>query len=291
MPTKTQDQNKNYDIRKRNIESLNLDADDWQEIKVVLDLKNHKSININDMLWDQEVIDALEKFQKKYDLTQDGILGPMTYTRIATAYESLSEFESSGLIDKSRTEFLRVSKYDKKRKLERIVTHWDACLNAESCIKVLLKRKVSTHFVIDNDGTIIQLLPVTYEAWHASGHNKNSIGIDISNAYYTKYNDWYEKNVGVKRPVIKSEVHHSTTTHLGYYPRQLASYKKLVLSLCEKYNIPVKVPLDSDGNLITTVIDSPEDWKGIMCHYHLTRNKIDCQGLRLDEIFKQDEEK
>ena len=69
------------------------------------------------------------------------------------------------------------------------VTHWDVCLSADSCKRVLEKRGISTHFVIDNDGTIVQLVDCNDIAWHAGIRKVNnvSIGIDFSNAYYTKY--------------------------------------------------------------------------------------------------------
>ena len=50
----------------------------------------------------------------------------------------------------------------KKVKNERIpnmfVAHWDVCLSSKSCFNVLKKRKLSVHFLIDNDGTIYQTL-------------------------------------------------------------------------------------------------------------------------------------
>ena len=52
------------------------------------------------------------------------------------------------------------------------------------------------HFCLDNDGTIYQILDTQHGAWHCSSRvgNQNSIGIEISNAFYPKYQDWYIKN-------------------------------------------------------------------------------------------------
>jgi len=253
---------------------------------------------------EETIVELTKKFQREHDLVVDGVIGPMTYSRLNTWHESTKDvphrnyeeelFELPAVnfrVDRTFYDKCHNKKEpkDRKQKMQRIVTHWDACLNADSCIRVLLKRAVSTHFVIDNDGSITQLLPVNKIAYHASGHNDNSIGIDISNAYYLKYADWYKRNIG-ERPQILSRVHRSSTTHLGWYPCQLTAYKELCLHLCNKYGIEVKVPLDDSGCLITTVIDKPDKWKGIMCHYHLTTNKIDCQGLELDKIFKKDED-
>ena len=47
--------------------------------------------------------------------------------------------------------------------------------------RVLEKRGISTHFVIDNDGTIVQLVDCNDIAWHAGNRKVNnaSIGIDL----------------------------------------------------------------------------------------------------------------
>ena len=62
---------------------------------------------------------------------------------------------------------------------------------AKSAIKRLtdINSKVSCHYYIDLKGSIIQMVPDTYVAWHAGKSswgrnknlNKNSIGIEISN--------------------------------------------------------------------------------------------------------------
>ena len=38
--------------------------------------------------------------------------------------------------------------------------------------------RVSAHFVVDRDGTVFQLLPISDIAWHASAVNDRSIGIE-----------------------------------------------------------------------------------------------------------------
>ena len=61
------------------------------------------------------------------------------------------------------------------------------------------------HFLIDNDGTIYQMLDTQHIAWHAGipryeGGNKRGIGVEISNAYYPKYQEWYIKHGFGERP-------------------------------------------------------------------------------------------
>ena len=77
-----------------------------------------------------------------------------------------------------------------ERKPKFFVNHWDVCLNSSACARVIAKRGISIHFCIDNDGVIYQFLDTNDIAWHAGNRRVNnaSIGIDFSNAYYTKYN-------------------------------------------------------------------------------------------------------
>ena len=109
--------------------------------------------------------------------------------------------------------------------------------------------------------------------------------------FYLKYNKLYARKGFPRRPIlIDSQVHGvQLKPHLGYYPVQIESYKKLVNLLCEYYNIPKKTPRNEDGSLRTRVVKEAKRAKfnGIVCHYHLTRNKIDCAGLQLDKIVDE----
>ena len=171
-----------------------------------------------------------------------------------------------------------------------IVTHWDATTSASKCKRVLEARNISTHFCIDNDGVIYQYLDPNDIGWHAGNRavNNKSIGVDFSNAYYEKYNKIYEKMGFTKRPVLDDSRVHGVRLkrHLGYYPVQIEAYKKLLKVLCEYYDIPFAAPLDDKGELLKAVHqDSVKArFKGVVCHYHITRKKIDCAGLELKKI-------
>ena len=172
-----------------------------------------------------------------------------------------------------------------------IVTHWDACTSAAKCKRVLQARSISTHFCIDNDGIIYQYVDTNNPAWHAGGVNNKTIGKDISNAYYMKYNDYYIKKGFNKRPVCKNSRVHGIKLrpHLGYYNVQIEAYKKLVKVLCDHYDIPIETPMINENVADTGVVNEAKKgkYKGIVCHYHVSRNKIDCAGLELDKIIKE----
>lgn len=251
--------------------------------------------------FNDELLDEVVKFQVDHDLKPDGMVGPMTYRRLLAERELKeqdSESENFILINGQRVsiewdtkiDLIKAGaykKYRRERKPNMVVTHWDACTSASSCKRVLEARNISTHFCIDNDGVIYQYLDTNDVGWHAGRVNSKSIGIDFSNAYYTKYNKLYKKRGFSERPILKNSYVHGRKLkpHLGYYAVQIEAYKKLLKVICNHYDIPYAVP-ERDGELLTKVdADAAKGkFEGIVCHYHLTRGKIDCAGLELKKI-------
>lgn len=255
--------------------------------------------------FDSYLIERVMEFQRIHDLKSDGLVGPITFRRVFTNREAFPISDKRILCngtmipikwDKVKTSLLKEGTYKKvntRRKPSMVVTHWDACLSATSCKRILERRGISTHFVIDNDGTIVQLADCNDIAWHAGNRKVNSvsIGIDFSNAYYTKYQSTYIRNGLGERPVLTDSVVHGVKLkpHLGYYPAQILAYKALLQFLNETYGILLECPLDEDGNLKTKVHKSAVKgtFSGVVCHYHLTRGKIDTAGLKLKKILKE----
>jgi len=172
------------------------------------------------------------------------------------------------------------------------VAHWDACLSSKSCFNVLKKRELSVHFCIDNDGTIYQLMDCNNVARHAGNRkvNDNSVGVEISNAYYPKYQDTYRTQGFGPRPWWRNvEVHGKTLqSFLGFYPVQIEAFKALAKALHKAYDIPLVAPMDGE-KLSTTIVPDVQQaiFKGVLSHYHITSRKIDCAGFELDKILKE----
>ena len=273
----------------------------------------------------EQLVKNILDFQKEHDLEPDGLCGSMTYSRVMTereANEDTNYITCNGenvVIDWDKTislthenskvlpatSFKKVQEHGKAttpvthwesvlkpRNPTMIVTHWDAALSADSCYKILKKRGISSHFVIDNDGTIYQMVDTQNIAWHAGirSVNEASIGIDFTNAYYTKYQNWYERKGFGPRPVLEGVKMHGRTLDpfLGYYPVQIDAYRALVKGLCKHYDIKLECPLDEHGELLSTVDDSAAkgQFEGVVGHYHLTRRKKDTAGLELKEILE-----
>lgn len=173
------------------------------------------------------------------------------------------------------------------RKIDKIITHHDVTTSAHMCRKVFLKGgDKSSHFCIDNDGTIYQFLDPCHKAWHAAGANSYAIGIDISTAYSLKYQDFYIEKYGEPKPVIEDFMVHGKKRppFLGYYPAQIEAYKQLLISLIKYYKIPLRFPKDDNGDYLRGYSPTAYKFRGILCHFHVDRGKIDAAGINLDEI-------
>jgi hypothetical protein len=135
-------------------------------------------------------------------------------------------------------------------------------------------------------------------AWHAGSEraNRASVGVEIANAYYPKYQDWYIKNGFGERPLVEDAwVHHNKLKpFLGFYPEQIKALKALWKAIHYSANIPYLTPLNQFGNTSTTYVqDVPYGkFEGFVSHYHVSKRKIDCAGLDikalLDEIEIED---
>ena len=267
--------------------------------------------------FDEDLVKAVKVWQRENDLTADGLVGPMTYRRIWTERESrIGEFkpyvydskdsafivhngkfipiswgkvilwsDSGGLKSLPGTYYNHGGSEDRKPTM--FVNHWDACLSSESCAKILARRGISVHFCIDNDGTIYQLLDTQHAAWHAGNSkvNRCSIGVEISNAYYTKYQDWYVSHGFGERPVWEDVNLHgkSQKPFLGFYDVQVEAAKSLWRAIHDGMGIPLECPLDPNGDMLTTSSTdvSSSIFNGFVHHFHVTKRKIDCAGFDL----------
>jgi len=274
--------------------------------------------------FDEKLAEKIKEFQRKLGIEADGLCGPQTFARISTEREAGYELNMERLAEHAKkaavkyfiaggtkvpiewNKFVTLNdpdnlalpnscyRWEIKRQPTMIVTHWDAALSAKSCHDILKRRGISTHFVIDNDGTIYQMIDTSCVGWHAGNRkvNARSIGIDFSNAFYTKYQGHYIRKGFDERPLITDSHVHGVKLeeHLGYYPVQIEAYKALLRALMDHYPIAAEYPCDGETEelLLGVHQDSANaDFSGVVCHYHLTRRKIDCAGLELDKIIKE----
>jgi hypothetical protein len=252
----------------------------------------------------EEIVEAVIDFQTDQDLVPDGKVGPNTWRRLQAhaehlVYEKYPDAEgfilSGGILKpvdfksipcSAGSAFSLIGEgghSSRSTKPTQVVWHWDAALSSESCYKILKKRGLSCHGGIDNDGTFIQYLDFeTHVGWHAGNRrvNKCSIGFEVSDAVYLKYQDYYERRWG-KRPVWTAKVHNSTPTFLGFYESQIKTCIGLSKFINEEFGVPLEHPNKS------TTIESPWDFAGHIAHYHITTNKWDVAGFPFDRVMKE----
>jgi hypothetical protein len=270
--------------------------------------------------FDEKLTRAIKKWQKSRGLSADGLVGPMTYARVWT--------ERQSEIDEHKPDNMKYSNYivynsdfypikwDKvvlwsesgghaankgnyydytgrsKRAIRLFVNHWDVCLNSKSCAKVLNNRGISVHFLIDNDGTIYQTLDMQHGAFHA-GHqrtNRASVGVEISNAFYPKYQAWYKRNGYGERPLVEGATVHGREieTFTDFYPAQIEALKALWQAVEGCTDIEFDTPLDNGET--SKKYEQPVvygNYKGIVSHYHCSKKKMDCANLDIKKLLEE----
>lgn len=271
----------------------------------------------NHKLFDNQLVDAIVTFQKECGLSADGYCGPSTYRRKYAERVSLFDEVREEVEEKSDAflvfggEPLPINwgkvvlwsepkglktaegKYtdligQPKRDIRMFVNHWDVCLNSASCSKVLNKpgRQASIHLMVDNDGTIYQSCDLQNITWHAGGRswNKYSIGVEISNAYYLKYQDWYVRNGYGERPIVTGSVNgNELEPHLDFYDVQKAAVRAIWECIHNAFGLPYEAP-PVDG-LYKPAQDC--EFRGYVHHYNLSSKKIDCGGWNIREELEK----
>lgn len=290
-------------------------------------IKDYNEKSSKDLGWDpswfgcedfgDKLTEAIKAFQKEMKVEADGMCGPGTFRRKFN--ERAGDIEaadkdsvySDHIICHGKSVSIEWDKvilwtdkgglaakegcykpyYGGERQIDMFVNHWDVCLSSKICQKVLDQRGISVHFLIDNDGTIYQTLDTTHIAWHAGNENERSVGVEISNAYYTKYQDKYIKAGHGKRPVKTGAVVNGVTLedHTDFYPVQIEALKALTKAIHKGLGIPLETPTNINGTEYTDTLPAPrlKAFKGFVHHYQLTSKKTDCGGLDLVKLLKE----
>ncbi len=194
---------------------------------------------------------------------------------------------SDGRIEKGKT--LRTAE-ELATHIKQIVFHIDGCVDANMCFNVLRSRNLSTHFIIDWDGTIYQVLDVRDCGYHAGEANGKSVGIDLNNimknlmkepdgemyrAGHARYEEMMKPEF--KRP--KSDVKELAYVKVQAYgytePQYAAIIELLRVLMIQLPEIKNAYPIGLDGEVINTPLEDPASHAGFMAHWHWESQRWD----------------
>ncbi len=189
----------------------------------------------------------------------------------------------------------------------QFVIHYDVCGTSRQCFRTLQDvRGLSVHFMLDVDGTIYQTLDLKERARHAGAANDRSVGIEI--AHIGAWPDmevisrWYapdgaggtvltlperlredpRRHDVVLRPVrpepVRGRIQDQDLLQYDFTPEQYDALIHLAAALARVFpNMPLEAPRGEDGRILDRAL-TPEalaTFRGLLGHWHVTRNKID----------------
>ena len=158
---------------------------------------------------------------------------------------------------------------DLRRVVRQVVVHYDAAGTSARCFEILHDvRGLSSHFLLDTDGTIYQTLDVKERAWHAGVANDVSVGIEIANlgAYPDK------PELRVEGTIQGTALHQDPFTDAQY--EALARLCATLVAVLPRIR-PV-FPRNAEGEVIPQVLpDDGAAFEGILGHYHVSKAKVD----------------
>lgn len=190
-----------------------------------------------------------------------------------------------------------------KEVVHMIVLHTDCCYNSAQCFMVLKARNLSTHLMIDWDGTVYQATDILDQAIHAVGVNKQSVGIDLNNVLPNMARDPVKRSYAdilggrypeqVADPAYKRQLSEPTIIQggrvqaYGYTDAQYRSLSAIVEVLSTVLpRIKKQHPMDASGRVIPQVVEGGVGFEGIIAHWHTEVNRWDPgPGFDWDRLY------
>ncbi len=176
--------------------------------------------------------------------------------------------------------------------LDLIVLHDTHTRTARDAVVELEGSGGSTHFIIDWDGTVYQVLDLIWEANHTqlAAIDARSVSIDLVNPVDlgTKPGLPDEAEArGEHRPLSDFvRVQREEVQHWGYTEAQLTSLEALVRALGKQFpRIPMRVA--APAPIARAMVDAPDELRGILGHLHVSRRSQDPGGGFPWEAFDQ----
>ncbi len=270
---------------------------------------------------DEALVTKVYRWQSKVGLKADGMVGNGSYRRLLSEREAASPVTTQVVVQsrsdrhivfngkpfpiewdkvvlwneegglKAKKETFRWQGNRTNRDIKCFVNHWDVTTSARKCAKSFDRTGLSVHFCIDNDGTVYQMVDMQHVAWQAKGLNFESVGVEISDAFYLKYQNRYVQKGHGERPIWSGKTVHGNTLEdfLGFYRVQIDALKALWKAVHLATGIPLDTPVANNGKMLETVDPriTAKTYRGFISHFQLTKRKIDSAGLDLVQLMDQ----
>ena len=127
--------------------------------------------------------------------------------------------------------------------VSKIVIHvTDGAPGLERCVARFCKpeTKASPHFVIGRGGEVVQLVRLDRAAWHASGWNRESVGIEHIARTPGELKGWAKLSQETRRKLVECDEDADTEIDpgLAVTEAQIAASAALVRWLCQRLGLP-----------------------------------------------------
>ena len=128
--------------------------------------------------------------------------------------------------------------------VDKIVIHiTDGGPSLSNCVERFQREetKASPHFVVGRDGTVVQLVALDRAAWHASGWNRESVGIEHVCRTPGELKGWAKLSRETRRKLVECDADADADSDPGMLPTeaQITASRRLVAWLCAKLGLPI----------------------------------------------------
>ena len=128
--------------------------------------------------------------------------------------------------------------------VDKVVIHiTDGSPSLRNCVERFQKAetKAAPHFVVGRGGEVVQLVQLDRAAWHASGWNRESVGIEHIARTPGELKQWAKLSRETRRKLVEcdEDADADSDPGLAVTSAQIAASTALVRWLCERLGLPM----------------------------------------------------
>jgi len=176
--------------------------------------------------------------------------------------------------------------------VHQLIIHTDLTRDSKGCFNALVGRDLSTHFMIEWDGTCYQPLDLLDCGYHAGESNSGGIGLDMNNmmknlekaenANAPPYDPDHERYAEMSKKKYnrprsdRMEINGAKVRSWGYTDPQYNALIQVLKELTNRFtNLKAQYPVDAKGDVVGRVLDDFQGFNGFMAHWHVEAQRWD----------------